>query len=191
MDALELLRQDHDTVRGLFDQFNAAKESEDTQQMAQVFEQLVTELKIHTAIEEEVFYPEAREVGGEAEELVLEGVEEHHVVDQLIEEIEGLDPSDERWAAKVTVLIENVDHHAEEEEEELFPKLRKAFGDERLQRMGDELEEAKSRHMSQAGEAGGASGKTRDELYEEAKRQDIPGRSNMTKEELGKALGES
>ncbi|HVM20281.1 MAG TPA: hemerythrin domain-containing protein [Egibacteraceae bacterium] len=192
MDALELLKSDHDTVRELFEQFSKAKEAGDTQRLAEVQQKIFAELEVHTSIEEEVFYPEAEQVGEEAEELVKEGVEEHHVVEVLMGEIAQLQPDDDAWVAKMTVLIENVEHHAEEEEEELFPKLREVFGDERLAAMGQRLQEAKARR--QGGQAGGSAGAeqdlTRDELYERAKEQDVPGRSSMTKDELAEAVGD-
>ena len=193
MDALELLRNDHDTVRSMFEEFESAQEAEDTSRMADLQSRIFTELEVHTAIEEEVFYPAAKDVGGEAEELVLEGTEEHHVVDVLMEEIRSLNPDDDRWTAKMTVLIENVRHHAEEEEEELFPQLREAFGDDRLARMGEELEAAKQRRQrgsSQAGASDAGSDVTKEELYEKAKQQDVAGRSQMTKDELAEAVDE-
>jgi hemerythrin superfamily protein len=180
MDALELLTADHNAVRGLFEQFSQAKEAEDSDRMREVADEIFAELEVHTSIEEEVFYPESKKVGGEAEELIAEGIEEHHVVDTLMTEIRRLTPGDEEWVAKMTVLIENVEHHAEEEEEELFPKLREAFGAERLERMGDELEQAKKRHEIDL------TGK--DELYERAKQLGIEGRSDMTKDELADAV---
>ena len=148
MDAIELLKADHELVRSLFKEFKEAKEAEDTEGMRGAQERIFEELEVHTGIEEEVFYPEAQEVGEEAEELVKEGIEEHHVVDVLMGEIRELTPDDDAWAAKMTVLIENVEHHAEEEEEELFPKLREAFGDERLDALGDKLAQAKKRRES-------------------------------------------
>ena len=188
MDALELLTKDHETVRRLFAEFKKAKESEDTSRLVSLKEQIFNELEVHTGIEEEVFYPAAKEVGGEAEELISEGVEEHHVVDVLMGEIAQLQPDDDAWVAKMTVLIENVEHHADEEEEELFPKLRNAFGKERLERIGEELQAAKERR--QAGRPSiSIDGVTREDLYEQAKERDIPGRSDMSKEELAQALG--
>ncbi|MGH3665959.1 MAG: hemerythrin domain-containing protein [Egibacteraceae bacterium] len=148
MDALELLTADHETFRELFDQFRQASDRGDSDRMAAVQGEIFGGLKVHTAIEEEVFYPQAEQVGGETEELVKEGVEEHHVIDVLMAEVADLSPSDEAWQAKMTVLIENVEHHAEEEEEELFPKLRHAFGAERLEQMGGQLESAKQRHQN-------------------------------------------
>lgn len=180
MDALELLKSDHDTIRQLFSDFEKAEESQDIARMGELAQTIFTELEIHTTIEEEVFYPEAERAGSAVEELVKEGIEEHHVVDVLISELRALTPGDEQFAPKMTVLIENVEHHAEEEEDEMFLKLRQAFGDERLQGMGEALQQAKGRHK--------LARKTKDELYEQARQQGIEGRSEMTKEELVKAL---
>ena len=192
MDALLLLKSDHDVVRELFDQFKQAKEAEDTGRMGELQEKIFSELEVHTSIEEEVFYPAAEEVGGEAQELVNEGIEEHHVVEVLMGEIRDLTPDDDAWVAKMTVLIENVEHHAEEEEEELFPQLRKAFGDKRLERIGEKLADAKRRRGGQvhAPSAEGLADLSRDELYERAQQLDIDGRSAMTKEELAEAIAE-
>ena len=189
MDALTLLKADHETVRNLFDQFKEAKEAKDTDRLEELQVKIFRELEVHTSIEEEVFYPEAVQVGEEAEELVKEGVEEHHVVKLLMDEIEDLTPDDDAFVAKMTVLIENVEHHAEEEEEELFPQLEKVFGKERLAAMGEKLQEAKVRHGApRVPESAGLKELTRDELYEQATKLDIPGRSEMTKEELAEAI---
>ena len=129
MDALELLTADHNRVRGLFTRFKAA-EGENDAQAARLAAKIFEELEIHTKIEEEVFYPAITKLSDEIHELVTEGVEEHHVVDTLMAEVKVLSPSEEQWAAKVKVLIENVEHHAEEEEEEMFPKIRSAMNDD-------------------------------------------------------------
>ena len=189
MDALQVLKADHEVVRDLFSEFKKAKENDETSRLGDLQRKIFSELEVHTAIEEEVFYPEAKQVGEEAEELIAEGIEEHHVVKVLMGEIEQLEPSDEAFVAKMTVLIENVEHHAEEEEEELFPKLRKVFGDNRLEAMGDKLQAAKQRHGAPpVPESAGLKELTRDELYEEASKLDIPGRSDMTKEQLAEAI---
>ena len=126
MDALTLLTADHNRVRGLFARFSSAKESDDTETMAELAEIIHHELDVHTTIEEEVFYPWARDLSDEIAEVVDEGVEEHHVVKVLLGEIDELQPGDDEWLAKLTVVIENVEHHAEEEETEMFPKIRSA-----------------------------------------------------------------
>jgi hemerythrin superfamily protein len=192
VDALALLTADHETVRELFDQFKDAKEAKDTKRLEELQQKIFRELQVHTSIEEEVFYPEAQEVGEEADELVKEGVEEHHVVKILMDEIEDLMPDDDAFVAKMTVLIENVEHHAEEEEEELFPQLEKVFGKERLEAMGEKLQQAKERHGApRVPESAGLKELTREELYEQAQKLDIPGRSDMSKEELAEAIGDA
>ena len=184
MDAVTLLTNDHDKVRRLFRDFETAEEAEDSARQEAIAEQILHELEVHTSIEEEILYPAAGELSEETRKLMLEGVEEHHVVDTLMSEISDLGPDDEAFAAKMTVLIENVEHHAEEEESELFPKLREELGDAALKRLGTELAAAKDRH-----EAGAATdGRSRDELYSLAQERDLPGRSSMTKEELAEAL---
>lgn len=191
MDALTLLKSDHDTVRELFSQFKQAKEAGAAARMSALQRRIFSELEIHTGIEEEVFYPEAEAVGGKAKELVAEGVEEHHVVDVLMSEIRELSPAEDVWIAKMTVLIENVEHHADEEESELFPQLRKAFGDERLERMGTKLAAAKQRREAGPEPADQEIDLTRDELYAKAQELDIEGRSSMTKDELAEAIKQS
>jgi hemerythrin superfamily protein len=180
VDALELLTSDHDAVRKLFGEFQEAQAAGDTSRMGDLKVTIFHELEVHTAIEEEVFYPESEKAGPEVEELVKEGVEEHHVVDVLMSELRGMGPDDEEFVPKMTVLIENVEHHADEEEQEMFPKLREAFGDEKLQDMGEALEQAQKRHELEA--------KSTEELYEKAREKGVEGRSKMSKEELVEAL---
>ena len=183
MDALELLKSDHDEVRGMFEEFRSAHEAEDTAAMGEICRRVFAELEVHTAIEEEVFYPAVREAGGgELDELTDESKEEHHVVDVLMEEITSLDPADDAFAAKMTVLMENVEHHAGEEEDEMFPEVRELLSEERLRTLGEELEEAKRRHRLSAA--------SRDELYEKASELGVEGRSAMNKEQLAEAVGE-
>jgi len=181
MDALELLTADHNRVRGLFTRFKAAEGSDDTQ-AAQLAEMIFTELDVHTNIEEQIFYPAVTKISEEIHELVTEGVEEHHVVDSLMEEIKALTPSDEHWAAKMKVLIENVEHHAEEEEEELFPQVRKAMDDDARTELGRQLEARKA--SLGAPTAADKEHMTTDELQRLAREQEIPGRSSMKREEL-------
>jgi hemerythrin superfamily protein len=141
MNAIELLTQDHKVVKALFRKFEKAKKPETQLEIAQ---QVFTELAAHTAIEEEIFYPAYKEAAKqEGEELVAESLEEHHVVKMLIEEMQALDPSDEAWEAKFTVLTENVEHHAEEEEKEMFPDAKKRLA-KQLDALGKEMESRKS-----------------------------------------------
>jgi hemerythrin superfamily protein len=182
MNALELLKSDHDKVRGLFREFEAAAEKGNQDRSFEIMSQIAEELEVHTTIEEVVLYPAARNAGEEAENLALEGIEEHHVVDQLLEEIKRMDPSDEAYVPKVKVLIENVEHHAEEEEQELFPELEETLGTQRLEELGQELEKAKQDTQTQQ--------QSKQDLYDQARDLNIAGRSQMTKEELAEAVKE-
>lgn len=144
MDAITLLKNDHQTVEDLFAKFEklgprAMKGRRD------VVERIVKELSIHAAIEETVLYPAIREAVKQKEVtgLVLESLEEHHIVKWTLSELDGMDPEAERFDAKVAVLIESVRHHVKEEEKELFPKLRQALGKARLEELGDALAQAK------------------------------------------------
>src|SRR3954466_15147119 len=107
MDALDLLIGDHNRVRGLFTRFKSAKESDDLATMTTLATKILEELKAHTAIEEEIFYPELQDVSDEIHESITEGFEEHHVAKGIMGEIAAEQPNPENWAAKVTVLIEN------------------------------------------------------------------------------------
>jgi len=181
MDALELLTADHNRVRGLFTRFQAA-EGENDAQAARLAAMIFEELEIHTKIEEEIFYPTITKFDDETHELVTEGIEEHHVVDKLMAEIKGLSPSDEEWAAKVKVLIENVEHHAEEEEQEMFPKIRQAMNKDARAELGQRLE-AKKAELG-APTADDKAHFSTEELNRLAREQQIPGRSDMKREEL-------
>jgi hemerythrin superfamily protein len=143
MDAIVLLKDDHKTVEKLFKQFEKAGERA-YKEKQQIVEQIIQELTTHAYIEEEIFYPAARQDVPETSDHVLESVEEHHVVVWMLSELRNLDPKDERYDAKVTVLIENVRHHVEEEEEEWFPQVREAMGRKKLQELGEQMEKAKA-----------------------------------------------
>src|SRR3954454_19027813 len=107
MDAVKLLKDDHKKVKSLFREYEKAGERAH-QKKQRIAEQAFTELEIHSKLEEEIFYPAVQAKGNkELKEVVNEGLEEHHVVDVLIEELKAMDPSDERYDAKFTVLVEN------------------------------------------------------------------------------------
>jgi len=143
MDAIELLKKDHDEVRGLFAQFRQAQEADDMDRMKELQQQIFSELETHTRIEEDVFYPAVRDLDDDdLTETVAEGVQEHHVVKVLMREIESVS-GEETFTAKMAVLMENVEHHADEEEQELFPDLRDQVDQARLDDLGRELEAAR------------------------------------------------
>jgi hemerythrin-like domain-containing protein len=137
VDPVALLKEDHENVQKLFDRFEQAKSDSPKIKAAR---QAIQELKIHAAIEEEIFYPafDAEAEEEEAHELYLEAREEHHVVHVLIGELESLPDDDERFQAKFMVLAENVRHHIKEEESEMLPKAKK-LGKERLEELGEQM----------------------------------------------------
>jgi len=144
MKATDLLKKQHRQVEKLFKQAEKAQ----SRQRRQLMEQIVEQLKLHTKIEEEIFYPAVRELGtSKAEEMIDEAFEEHHVVDLVLAELPKVDPEDERFEAKMTVLSELVQHHVEEEEGELFPMAEKKLGAERIKELGQQMEQ-----MAGAGE---------------------------------------
>jgi hemerythrin superfamily protein len=143
-DAIVLLKADHKEIRKLFREFQAAGERA-TVTKGKLVSKMIELLTIHTYIENEVMYPEVRRLVPDLEDDVLESFEEHHVADVLCMELYAMTPDAERFDAKTTVLIENVTHHIEEEEEEWFPKVREALGRKQLQQLGEQLLEAKAK----------------------------------------------
>ena len=142
MDAITLLKQDHRTVEKLFKQFEKAGDNAHKTKR-KIVDQVIEELAKHAAIEEQVFYPAVRDEVKDVEDTVLEALEEHHVVKWTLSELEGMSPEHERFTAKMTVLMESVRHHVEEEEDELFPEVRKALGRKQLGTIGDQMESLK------------------------------------------------
>lgn len=142
MDAITLLKNDHQTVEQLFKRFEQAGDRAHVQKR-EIVDRIIEELSVHAAIEEQVFYPVARGSVPDTEDIALESLEEHHVVKWLLSELEDMDPAHERFDAKVTVLIENVRHHVDEEESDFFPKVRAELGRNELAELGDTLADAK------------------------------------------------
>lgn len=142
MNALTILKTDHKTVETLFKQFEGLSDKAKNQKK-KVVERIIHELSIHATIEEQVFYPGVREALPDVEDTILEALEEHHIVKWTLSELEKMTPDDERFDAKVTVLIESVRHHVKEEEQALFPKVRKGLDKKKLDLLGANLEAAK------------------------------------------------
>ena len=143
-DAIVLLKEDHKEIKKAFRDFENAGENAETRK-GQLVDRMIELLTQHTYIENEVMYPRVRELLPELEDDVLESYEEHHVADVLIMELAAMKPSDERFDAKTTVLIENVEHHIDEEEDEWFPKVREGLGRKQLQEIGEEMLAAKEK----------------------------------------------
>ena len=144
MDVLKLLEGQHDEVKQLFKKLEQAEGS----QGRQLFETLRAKLTLHEELEETYFYPALK--GDEAaRDLVLEGYQEHHVMDVLLGEIERLAPDSEAWQPKVKVLQENTEHHIEEEEGELFPAVRKIWKTDTREQVGRQMQQLISERRSQ------------------------------------------
>jgi hemerythrin-like domain-containing protein len=141
-DAIVLLKDDHQQVRKVFREFESAGEDA-TERKGKLVDKMIELLTQHTYIENEVMYPRVRELLPDLEDDVLESYEEHHVADVLVMELAAMKPTDERFDAKTTVLIENVRHHMDEEEQDWFPKVREGLGRNQLQDLGAQLLEAK------------------------------------------------
>lgn len=136
MEPMDLLKKQHREVEALFKKI---QKSEDPQECRQLLEEMRHNLELHMQIEEEIFYPAVREVESKkAEEMVLEAYEEHGVVKLVLERLPEVDPEDERFHAKMTVLSELVKHHVEEEEKEMF-KLAKKIDKEELRSIGERM----------------------------------------------------
>jgi hemerythrin superfamily protein len=141
-DAITALKADHKRVEALFKKFENAGDGAHTTKR-DIVDQLIEELSVHAAVEEQVFYPAVREAVPDTDDDVLEGLEEHHVAKWTLSELDGMDPEHERFKAKVTVLIESVRHHVEEEESDMFPKVRESLGRKALTEIGDAMEQAR------------------------------------------------
>jgi hemerythrin-like domain-containing protein len=143
-DAITLLKADHKEIRKTFADFEkAGDDAEKTKQ--RLVDKMIELLTVHTYIENEVMYPRVRALLPDLEDDILESYEEHHVADVLVMELSAMSASDERFTAKATVLIENVTHHIEEEEEDWFPEVRKGLGRKQLQEIGAEMVRARKK----------------------------------------------
>jgi hemerythrin superfamily protein len=136
---VEMLKADHQKVKGLFSQFEAAGED----QKPDIFKEIVKELQVHTKIEEEIFYPAVKKLDSE---LAVEAEEEHNIVDWIISQMKKLKPDDEHYEAKFTTLKENVEHHIEEEEKEMFPEAQEKLGSQ-MESLGQKMMERKEALM--------------------------------------------
>src|SRR5690242_16183856 len=142
MDVLKFLKDEHDEVKSVFGKLEKAHGA----QAERLWEQLREMLQLHETMEETFFYPRLKE-DKRAKDLVLESYQEHHVLDVLTGEISQLRPSDEQWQPKIKVLQENTEHHIEEEEGELFPKVRKIWDTEMRNEVGKLMEQMKGEHQ--------------------------------------------
>jgi len=137
MNALTLLKEDHDRIKPLLAELKETTgRAEKTR--GDLFSRIKAELTVHEIVEEEIFYPTLRD-HPKAREIVLEGYEEHDVVDRLMSELDGMDATDERFGPKAKVMAENVEHHIEEEEGEMFKAARQVFDRDELEELGERM----------------------------------------------------
>lgn len=139
MNALKLIKADHERVGDLLEE---AIDTDDPRERADLLHQIRAELMAHEAMEEDVFYPALR-ANAQAKEIVLEGYEEHHVIDMILDELLEVPEESDQWKAKLKVLKENIEHHIEEEEGEMFPLARQCFDDKALEELGEKMQTAK------------------------------------------------
>jgi hemerythrin superfamily protein len=142
-DALTLLKQDHRTVEELFDRFEHLHERRLEDGKKGLIEEITKELSIHSAIEEQVFYPAVQRALPKGDELADELRHEHQQVKELLAELEKMDPSSPQYDGRVHALIANVKHHVEEEEGEVFPKIGERLDQDTLSRLGEAMEKAR------------------------------------------------
>lgn len=148
MNAFALLKADHEKVAGMLETIEKTTERA-IKRRDELFARLKEELDLHAKIEEEIFYP-ALEETEETRDITLEAYEEHRLVKQLLRELEAEPKNTEEWTAKFTVLKENIEHHVEEEEGEMFKKARKALSEEEIETLGERLQEAKRQDKAAA-----------------------------------------
>jgi hemerythrin superfamily protein len=140
MNAIELLKNDHDTVDKLFQKVKANEDGDNSR----LFEQIKEELEVHAHIEEAVFYPVLIEQGDEElQKITKEGIEEHHQVKVLLREISGLVEDSDKFMPKLKVLMEDVEHHVQEEEGEMFLMVEEQFDQAELEELGLAMEKEK------------------------------------------------
>lgn len=157
--ATKMLKEDHDRVRALFKRYGELgdRASREKQRIAS---EVSRELTIHMELEEKIFYPACMEGKKDAEKMIRESIEEHRVVKTLIAEIGRMSPGDGQYDAKFTVLKENVEHHADEEEDDLFPEAEDLMGDDELKRLGARMKRLKQRLQGSARQPTQSRGKT-------------------------------
>jgi iron-sulfur cluster repair protein YtfE (RIC family) len=152
MNAIELLKEDHQKVSRLFQKVKATEESEHKE----LFEKIKAELDVHSHIEEVVFYPVLKEEGDEElKDITLEGIEEHHQAKIFLRELAGLADESEKFEPKLKVLMEDITHHVQEEEGKMFPMVEEQFDAARLEELGVKMEDEKAKFdKSQAAGSG-------------------------------------
>ena len=146
MDALQLLKADHDKIKKIMSHIEGTTER-GVKTREEFFTKMKQELVVHEAIEEEILYPALKD-HPKAKDIVLEAYEEHNVVDMVMQEIDETPFDDDTWGAKFTVMKENLEHHIEEEESDMFDQCHRVFDKDELTELGDEMEARKEERES-------------------------------------------
>lgn len=187
-DPITMLEEDHRKVESLFEQYQNGQDP-------LIAEQICTELMVHTEVEEQAIYPTVKSDLPDGKELEQEAEKEHSEVEQLIKQVQQKGFDDPSVPELMLRIEEGVNHHVEEEESQMFPKMREALDPQTLDELGGKAMQAKQRLIQEmGGQTGGGStveGElTKEELYQKAKEQDVEGRSKMDKDELQQAVGD-
>ena len=140
LNALDLIKDDHNRIKEMFEQ---ALTADDPAERGELLQRIRAELIAHERMEEEIFYPALRSTSEKAKDIVLEGYEEHHVIDMILDEMFEVPEDTDQWHAKLKVLHENLEHHIEEEEEEMFARAKKAMSREALAELGQKMAQSK------------------------------------------------
>jgi len=151
MDVFELLKTDHEKVSAIFQQLEPTSEA-DTAQRQTLFAQLKRELDLHAHIEETLFYPRLKQAA-ETHDITIEAIEEHQEVKDLLAELQHTPPDDESWGDLLLELKENVEHHVEEEENEMFPQAREVLSQQEINEIGSQIQAAKQQQKSSSATA--------------------------------------
>ena len=138
--ALDLIKTDHERIKKMFDQ---ALKADDPAARGELLQRIRAELIAHERMEEDIFYPALRSASDKAKDIVLEGYEEHHVIDVILDEMFEVPEDTDQWHAKLKVLHENLEHHIEEEEDEMFARAKKALSREALAELGQKMAQSK------------------------------------------------
>jgi hemerythrin superfamily protein len=144
--ATQMIRQDHKKVEGLFNKFEQTKGAEAKRRLA---ENAMAELEVHAALEEQIFYPAVEKEVEDASSMISEAREEHQTVKQLIAELKGMEEADEEFESQFSELVENVQHHVEEEENEMLPKVEESGLD--LNSLGDQMSKRRQELQNRGG----------------------------------------
>lgn len=158
MDAIQLLKDDHKKVKELLTQLSETTDRAEKTR-TELLEKIRLELEAHTTIEEEIFYPAFREAGrkSEVDKMYFEALEEHRAVEDLVmPDLQGTEPTSEKFSGRAKVLKELVEHHVEEEEKEMFPRAQKLLDKDELKQLGEQMQQRKKEILAQGGRVSGA-----------------------------------